>query len=95
MHQQQFGQQQYNQQSVGQQNIMPHPPNVVTTKDHLYLEDMLNWNLNVIKKANAFAQQCQDQQVKNDLLQVCMMHQNHYDRLLQHFQHSQANQQMR
>lgn len=80
-------QQQYNQQQpVGQQNVMPQPPSVITTKDHSYLEDMLNWNLNVIKKANAYAMQCQDPQIKNELFQVCTMHQNHYDRLLNHFQ---------
>lgn len=26
------------------------PPAVISTKDHLYLEDMLNWNLLAMKK---------------------------------------------
>lgn len=26
------------------------PPSVISTKDHLYLNDMLNWNLLAMKK---------------------------------------------
>lgn len=34
------------------------PPSVISTKDHLYLNDMLNWNLLAMKKAHFMAQQC-------------------------------------
>lgn len=27
------------------------PPSVISTKDHLYLNDMLNWNLLAMKKS--------------------------------------------
>lgn len=82
---------QQQQQPMSQQNVTPQPPNVITTKDHAYLEDMLNWNLEVIKKANFYSGQCQDQDVKNALAQVCQMHEQHYDRLLSHFQNSNQN----
>ena len=33
-----------------QQQGMTTPPPVISTKDHLYLQDMLNWNLLAMKK---------------------------------------------
>ncbi|MCT2535937.1 hypothetical protein NC661_08445 [Aquibacillus koreensis] len=79
-------QQQEQNQMMGQnQNqIMPQPPNQVSSKDLLYLTDMLSWNLNATKKAHFFAQQCTIPEVKNALEQVCQMHQNHYNKILQH-----------
>lgn len=75
-----------NQQQTTQPNqqYMEQPPFVISTKDHLYLEDMMSWNLNAIKKFNFFAGQCQDQKVKQAITQACQMHQNHYSRLLAH-----------
>ena len=35
-----------------QQQGMTTPPPVISTKDHLYLQDMLNWNLLAMKKAH-------------------------------------------
>lgn len=74
------------QQQTSQQNqqYMEQPPNVISTKDHLYIKDMMSWNLNTIKKFNFFAQQCQDPEIKQAINQACQMHQNHYSRLLSH-----------
>ncbi|MRG85146.1 hypothetical protein [Salinibacillus xinjiangensis] len=78
-----MAQQQQNNQ-FQQSNPMPAPPNMISTKDHLYLTDMLSWNLNASKKAYFFAQQCSDQEVKAALEGAGQMHQNHYQKILQH-----------
>ncbi|GGM35870.1 hypothetical protein GCM10011351_22390 [Paraliobacillus quinghaiensis] len=64
--------------------IMQQPPNIVSTKDLLYLTDMMSWNLNATKKAHFFAEQCTIPELKTALEQVCQMHQKHYQKLLQH-----------
>ncbi|MCR6095203.1 hypothetical protein HXA31_12795 [Salipaludibacillus agaradhaerens] len=74
------------QPSMNQGQNMPHPPPVITTKDHLYINDMLAWNLLAMKKAHAFSQQCSDQEVSQALDQAGRMHQEHYQTLLTHLQ---------
>ncbi|WP_349410850.1 hypothetical protein [Pseudalkalibacillus sp. SCS-8] len=65
---------------------MPQPPRVMTSKDQLYLTDMMSWNLLAAKKCRHFANQCQDQEVKTAIEQAAQMHTRHYDQLLQHLQ---------
>lgn len=60
------------------------PPEVISVKDSLYLEDMLNWNLIAMKKAHFMAEHCQDQTLKQELNQVGQMHHQHYTQILQH-----------
>ncbi|MFA9559838.1 hypothetical protein ACERII_21225 [Evansella sp. AB-rgal1] len=79
-------------QGQQQQNIMPEPPNVITSKDHLYITDMLSWNLLAMKKAHAFAQQCTDQQVSQAVEQAGKMHYKHYQMLLNHLNQQQSQQ---
>lgn len=83
---QQQQQQQPSQMNQGQQAIMSQPPSTITVKDHLYLEDMLSWNLLATKKANFFMQQCQDPEVKQAIQKMMTSHQNHYQKLLGHLQ---------
>jgi hypothetical protein len=81
--------QQQNSQQQQQQQAMMQPPNVITSKDQLYLTDMLSWNLPAMKKAHFFASQCQNQEVKSHLEQVGQMHQQHYQKILTHLQTGQ------
>ncbi|ALC82299.1 MULTISPECIES: hypothetical protein [Bacillus] len=76
-----------------QQTSMNTPPPVISTKDFLYLEDMLHWNLMAMKKAHAFAGQCQDQTIKNELDQIGQMHHKHYQAIMKHLQPNQMGQQ--
>ena len=77
-----------------QQTFMQQPPMVISTKDHLYLDDMMSWNLNAAKKAHFFAQNVQDPEIKNAITQMALMHQRHYQTLLNHIhQHIQGTQQ--
>ncbi|GGE80915.1 hypothetical protein [Priestia taiwanensis] len=68
------------------------PPNMITTKDFLYLEDMMNWNFIAMKKAHFYARHIQDAEVKSTLEKVGQMHQDHYMRILQHMQSTPVNQ---
>ncbi|MCM3705543.1 MULTISPECIES: hypothetical protein [Cytobacillus] len=84
--------QQQNMNMQNQQGIMQQPPAVISTKDALYLTDMLSWNLLACKKAHFYAQQCQDQELKTHFEQCGQMHQRHYEQLLGHLnQQSQQN----
>ncbi|MDQ0257603.1 hypothetical protein J2S74_005065 [Evansella vedderi] len=87
-------QQSAGQQGQQQQNIMQQPPNVVTTKDHLYINDMLSWNLLAMKKAHFFAQQCTDQQIAQALEQAGKMHYAHYQTILNHLNQQNQVQQL-
>lgn len=73
----------------GQMQFIPQPPNVVSSKDLLYLSDMLSWNLNAAKKAHFFAQNCTIPEVKNALEQTCQLHESHYNKILQHLNQNQ------
>ena len=85
--------QQQNMNMENQQNIMPRPPGVLSTKDSLYLTDMMSWNLLSAKKAHFFAQQCQDSELKAEAERVGQMHQRHYQTLLNHLgEHANGNQ---
>ncbi|WP_026688438.1 hypothetical protein [Alteribacter aurantiacus] len=75
-------------------NVMTQPPEVVTTKDHLYICDMLSWNLMAMKKAHQASQQCEDQDIKDALDQAGRMHYMHYQQLLTHLQGNNNNPQM-
>ncbi|RBW71248.1 hypothetical protein [Bacillus taeanensis] len=87
-----MNQQQINQQSA--QQTMPQPPNVVSTKDEMYITDMLSWNLLTMKKAHFFAMHCQDQEIKTALEQAGQMHQRHYEKILSHLQPAGINKQL-
>lgn len=77
------------QQNMQQQAIMQQPPKIITTKDQLYLTDMLSWNLLAMKKAHFYAAQCQNQEIKNQLDHVGQMHNQHYQSILTHLQNQQ------
>ncbi len=76
----------YNQYQ-NQSNVrMNEPPEILTNKDLLYLEDALSWQLLASKKANHFAMESDNPQVKQQLQHLANVHQQHYQRLLQHLQ---------
>ncbi|MCY8540591.1 hypothetical protein P9D53_20235 [Bacillus haynesii] len=72
------------------QQGMTTPPQVISTKDHLYLQDMLNWNLLAMKKAHFMADQCQDQSLKTELDRVGQMHHHHYNVILEQLRQNQT-----
>ena len=71
------------------QGVMNQPPTMVSTKDLLYLTDMLSWNLNAAKKAHFFAQQCTIPEIKTAIENACKMHERHYEKILTHLNSQQ------
>lgn len=68
------------------QGRMNHPPNVITTKDLSYLTDSMAWELLAAKKCHMYASMCTTPAVQQEITQIGQMHQQHFDRLLQHMQ---------
>ncbi|MFW6030860.1 MAG: ferritin-like domain-containing protein [Halanaerobiales bacterium] len=75
-------------QNQGQVN---NPPVQVTTKDLSYIKDALSWELLAVKKCHHFVQECNDNQIKQTIEQIGRMHQNHYQKLLNHLETSNKN----
>jgi hypothetical protein len=73
-----------------QQPIIPQPPQIVTTKDHLYLKDQLSWELVAMKKCRHLAQECSDPEIRQAIDKAGQMHQRHYELLLKHLQNNNA-----
>lgn len=69
-----------------QQMKMSQPPTIISTKDELYLTDMLSWNLLAMKKAHFYSTHCTDTEVKMELDKAGQMHQRHYQKILSHLQ---------
>lgn len=63
-------------------NRMSEPPAVLTDKDHHYLKDALSWELLAMKKCHQLAGICQNQEVAALANRLGIMHQQHYQRLL-------------
>jgi len=57
----------------------------LSTKDFNYLKDHLSWELLAMKKCAHYAAECQDAQTAHLINQVGMMHERHYNSLLQYF----------
>lgn len=74
----------YNQYQRGSR--MSEPPEIITNKDLLYLQDALSWELLASKKAHHFASESQDPQIKQQLEHLAEVHQRHYQMLLRHLQ---------
>jgi rubrerythrin len=73
-------------QSQTAQPQIPNPPRAITTKDLLYIKDVLSWELLAFKKFHHLAQQVTNPEIKQALEKAGQMHQNHYQRLLPHLQ---------
>ena len=74
-----------------QNNMMKQPPNVISGKDLLYIEDMLAWNLTTAKECREFSNLVTDQEIKNAFDSAYQMHKKHYDQLLQFLQNHTNN----
>ncbi|RYM06202.1 hypothetical protein EWH99_03730 [Sporolactobacillus sp. THM7-7] len=74
------------QQDQQTQKNAAQPPDILSTKDLLYAEDILSWNLNVIKKAHAYTSMCQDKEVSQAMKRTCQLHMRHYQLILGHLE---------
>ncbi|MFZ5591319.1 MAG: hypothetical protein ACOY81_05890 [Bacillota bacterium] len=72
------------QQTYQTQQLMAQPPNIISTKDHLYLKDALSWTLTTSKKYNFYAHNCTDPEIRHVFMQLGQIHQRQYQALLNH-----------
>ena len=61
---------------------MKETPNVISVKDLLYIEDMLNWNFIMNKKIYSYLECIEDEEIKKLLIKTNKMHSKHYQDLL-------------
>lgn len=59
-------------------------PNIISTKDLSYLEDMLNWNFILIKKLNNYINEVNDSNVKRILSKTKNSLLNDYKTILEY-----------
>ena len=61
---------------------MKETPNVISVKDLLYIEDMLNWNFIMNMKIYSYLECIEDEEIKKLLIKTKKMHSKHYQDLL-------------
>ena len=61
---------------------MKETPNVISVKDLLYIEDMLNWNFIMNKKIYSYLECIEDEEIKKLLIKTKKMYSKHYQDLL-------------
>ncbi len=57
-------------------------PNMISTKDLSYIEDMMHWNFTDSKKAFHFANEISDEEIKQLANRIAIMHKQHITKLL-------------
>jgi len=58
----------------------------LTEKDLSYMKDMMSWELLAAKKAYHYANETQDQECRQAMMQIAEQHQRNLERLLTHLQ---------
>jgi hypothetical protein len=61
---------------------MNEAPNVISTKDLLYIEDMMNWNYIFIKNLDLICELIDEEEICELVKRVRKMHLKHYKDLL-------------
>ncbi len=61
---------------------MKEVPNIISTKDLAYIEDMIKWNLVLSKKARMYKNEATNQDIKKFFGDVSKLHSAHYKVLL-------------
>lgn len=49
-------------------------PVMISTKDLSYLHDIFEWNFNASKQANHFSEEITDEEIKNEIHNIALMH---------------------
>ena len=58
-------------------------PTMISTKDLAYLEDMMNWNLTLSKKAYHYSDEVTEEALQDAFASLANTCKNHYQTLLQ------------
>lgn len=58
-------------------------PTMITSKDLSYIEDMLNWNFNTIKKMNHYLSEVDDEDIIELFKKIIKVYKKHYINLVE------------
>ena len=72
----------FNKIKVERNDLMQTPPAMISTKDLTYIEDMANWTYTLSKKAEHFANEVVDSDLKNGFQSLAAKLKLHYKILL-------------
>ena len=61
---------------------MKQVPNIISTKDLSYLEDMFNWHFTIAKKAATYSEEVQEQTIANFMEEVSKKHQKICEKII-------------
>ena len=61
---------------------MDKAPNMISTKDLLYLEDMFNWHMNICKKSKLYIENANEEDIKKELKKTYDMHKNCLNKII-------------
>lgn len=61
---------------------MEQVPNIISTKDLSYIEDMFNWHFTLCKKANSYSEQVADETLSTFFEDVYKSHKKICEKLL-------------
>jgi len=70
--------------------MYPEPPKMISTKDFLFIKDMMSWNLLAAKKMKAASENCQLPDLKKEFETAGQMHTKHYNELLKTLEQSEG-----
>lgn len=57
-------------------------PEMVSTKDLAYIEDMLNWNFIAVKKINSYLQNINDEEINELFSYISEKYKEHYQSII-------------
>lgn len=66
-------------------------PQIISTKDLSYIEDMANWTYTLSKTANHFAEEVTDSNLKGGFISLATKLKSHYEMLLNVLQQGEIN----
>lgn len=61
---------------------MSEVPKMISTKDLLYIEDMMNWNMVYSKKCHMYKSMISNSEIKKFVDTIAKMHTEHYEKFL-------------
>lgn len=57
-------------------------PNMLSTKDSSYINDIFNWNITAKRKIDLYINECSDKEVTQELKALSSMHQKNCEELI-------------
>lgn len=66
--------------------ILKKVPNMLSTKDNSYIEDIFNWNITAYKKIDNYIDLVKDKNLSNELKKIAKIHKTNCDSLVKYLE---------